>query len=306
MTENAPNTDPAVELRGVSKDYGPTRALREIRLALPWGRVLALFGHNGAGKSTLLRILATLAKPSDGGVRVAGFDARSQAGAVRASVGYAGHHDLLYDDLTPAENLRFYARLYGVPNPAGRVEQVLTDLAAGGWAHRRVRVLSNGMRKRVSIARAILHQPPVLLLDEPDAGLDIEAQQLVDAVVRAVAQAGGSVVLASHDPSRGLAVADDYAVLRAGRLAAQGDVASTTPDDIAALLTSPSPGETPEGRPTSPPPGDTPEGRPNSPPPGDTPEGRPNSPPQTGEMPEGRPNSPPQTGEMPEGQRGKA
>ena len=253
MTENAPNTDApadgyAVELRGVSKDYGTTHALRSVGLALEWGRVLALFGHNGAGKSTLLRILATLAKPSSGDVRVAGFDARSQAGAVRASVGYAGHHDLLYDDLTPAENLLFYARLYGVPDPGERAEQVLADVAAGGWARRRVRTLSNGMRKRVAIARAILHQPPVLLLDEPDAGLDIEAQQLVDSVIRAVAKAGGSVVLASHDPRRGLAVADDYAVLRAGRLAARGESASATPDEIAAALSSPPLGEMPEGQ----------------------------------------------------------
>ena len=251
--QSGPNTDAprdsyAVELRAVSKDYGRTHALRSVDLALGWGRVLALFGHNGAGKSTLLRILATLTRPSDGDVRVAGFDARSQASAVRASVGYAGHHDLLYDDLTPAENLLFYARLYGVPNPAGRAEQVLADVAAGGWARRRVRGLSNGMRKRVAIARAILHQPPVLLLDEPDAGLDIEAQQLVDSVVRAVAQAGGSVVLATHDPRRGLAVAGDYAVLRAGRLAARGESANATPGDIAAALSSLPPGEMPEGR----------------------------------------------------------
>ncbi len=226
----------AIDARGVSKSYGRAVALRSVDLALAWGSVLALFGHNGAGKSTLLRILATLAKPSQGSVAIARFDSRSRPQAARASIGYAGHHDLLYDDLTPAENLLFYARLYGVPNPNDRVERALADVAAEGWAHRRARDLSNGMRKRVAIARALLHQPPILLLDEPDAGLDIEAQRLVDSVIGAVASSGGSVILTTHDPQRGLAVAAEYAVLRSGRLTARGLARDAAPAGIAALL----------------------------------------------------------------------
>lgn len=242
MTDAAPTTPTptdahlAVDARAVSKAYGRAVALRSVDLALGWGRVLAVFGHNGAGKSTLLRVLATLTRPAEGAVAVAGFDARTQSRLVRASVGYAGHADLLYDDLTAEENLRFYASLYGDRAPAGRVAQALADVGAASWARRRTRTLSNGMRKRVAIARAILHQPPVLLLDEPDAGLDVEAQRLVDTVVRAVADAGGAVVLTSHDPRRGLAVADDYAVLRDGRVAASGPADGMTPDGVAALL----------------------------------------------------------------------
>ncbi len=243
----------AIEARGLSKTFGRSAALRSVDLALGWGSVLALFGQNGAGKSTLLRILATLAKPSQGAVAVAGFDARSRPAAVRASVGYAGHHDLLYDDLTSTENLLFYARLHGVPSPAERVERVLADVGAEAWAGRRTRALSNGMRKRVAIARALLHQPPVLLLDEPDAGLDIEAQKLVDSVIGAVATAGGCVVLTSHDPQRGLAVADRYAILRDGRLAAHGPAGETTPAGVADLISGkpdspPSAGAAPSGR----------------------------------------------------------
>ena len=240
MAENAPNAPTgdsyAVELRDVSKAYGRTVALRSVDLAVGWGRVLALFGHNGAGKSTLLRVLATLVKPGEGAVAVAGFDPQSKARLVRASVGYAGHQDLLYDDLTPVENLLFYARLYDAPAADERVQRVLADVGAQGWADRRVRTLSNGMRKRVSIARALLHRPSVLLLDEPDSGLDIEAQELVDLVVRAVASGGGTVVLTTHDAARGLAIADEYAVLRGGRLTARGAAAGTTAPEVAAML----------------------------------------------------------------------
>ncbi|MCY4583837.1 MAG: ABC transporter ATP-binding protein, partial [Chloroflexi bacterium] len=161
----------ALELRGVSKSYGATHALRNVDLDAAWGRVLVLFGHNGAGKSTLLRVAAALVKPTAGSVTTAGFDADRQPSHVRAATGYAGHGTLLYDDLTPEENLRFYARLYGVPGPDERAAEVLRDVGAERGARRRVRGLSNGMQKRVAIARALLHRPALLLLDEPDSGL---------------------------------------------------------------------------------------------------------------------------------------
>ena len=229
----------ALELRGVSKTYGSTHALRSVDLAAAWGRVLVLFGHNGAGKSTLLRVAAALVKPGAGSVTTAGFDADQHAGHVRAATGYAGHGSLLYDDLTPEENLRFYARLHGVPQPDERAAEVLRDVGAERWARRRVRGLSNGMQKRVAIARALLHRPALLLLDEPDAGLDVQGRAFVETVIRAVANGGGAVVFSAHDPAQGLALADDFAVLRGGRVAATGETASTTPDEIAALLSAP-------------------------------------------------------------------
>ena len=234
----------ALELRGVSRTYGTTHALRAVDLDAAWGRVLVLFGHNGAGKSTLLRVAAALVKPTAGSVTTAGFDADKNAGRVRAATGYAGHGTLLYDDLTPEENLRFYARLYGVPQPDERAGEVLRDVGAERWAHRRVRGLSNGMQKRVAIARALLHRPALLLLDEPHAGLDVQGRDFVDTVVRAVAAGGGAVVLSAHDPALAFALDGDFAVLRGGRLAATGEAGSATPDEIAALLSAPAEGAT--------------------------------------------------------------
>ncbi|MDE2837338.1 MAG: heme ABC exporter ATP-binding protein CcmA [Chloroflexota bacterium] len=243
MTEQSAPTTPrsghALELRGVSKTYGSTHALRNVDLDAAWGRVLVLFGHNGAGKSTLLRVAAALIKPTAGSVATAGFDADGHAGRVRAATGYAGHGTLLYDDLTPEENLRFYARLYGVARPEERAAEVLRDVGAERWAQRRVRGLSNGMQKRVAIARALLHRPALLLLDEPYAGLDVQGRGFVDAVVRAVAAGGGAVVLSAHDPALAFALDGDFAVLRGGRLAATGEAAGATPDEIAALLSAP-------------------------------------------------------------------
>ena len=229
----------ALELRGVSRTYGTTHALRSVDLDAAWGRVLVLFGHNGAGKSTLLRVAAALVKPTAGSVTTAGFDADKDAGRVRAATGYAGHGTLLYDDLTPEENLRFYARLYGVPDPNERAAEVLRDVGAERWVHRRVRGLSNGMQKRVAIARALLHRPALLLLDEPDSGLDVQGRAFVETVVRAVANGGGAVVFSAHGPAQGLALADDFAVLRGGRIAAAGEAASAAPDEVAALLSAP-------------------------------------------------------------------
>ncbi len=234
-----PRSGHALELRGVSRTYGTTHALRSVDLDAAWDRVLVLFGHNGAGKSTLLRVAAALVKPTAGSVTTAGFDADGQSQRVRAATGYVGHGTLLYDDLTPEENLRFYARLYGVPDPDERTAEVLRDVGAERWAHRRVRGLSNGMQKRVAIARALLHRPVLLLLDEPDSGLDVQGRAFVETVVRAVANGGGAVVFSAHDPARGLATADDFAVLRGGRIAAAGEAASTAPDEIAALLSAP-------------------------------------------------------------------
>ena len=235
-TPTAARSGHALELRGVSKTYGGTRALRSVDLAAGWGRALALYGHNGAGKSTLLRAAAALIKPDAGAIKAAGFDAGSDATRLRAATGYAGHGSLLYDDLTAEENLRFYARLYGVPRPNERAAEVLRDVGAERWAARRIRGLSNGMQKRVAIARALLHRPALLLLDEPDAGLDVEGRAFVESIVRAVANGGGAVVFSTHDPALGAAVSDDFAVLRGGRVAAQGEATGVTPAEIGALI----------------------------------------------------------------------
>jgi heme ABC exporter ATP-binding subunit CcmA len=222
----------ALALEGVRKRYGATAALAGVDLSLGWGQVLGLFGHNGAGKSTLLRVLTTLARPDAGSVRVAGLDPVRQAAAVRAAIGYVGHAPLLYDDLTPAENLAFSASLYRVADAPARIGALLDEVGASAYAHRRVRTLSNGMAKRVALARALLHRPALLLLDEPETGLDAEGLRLLERLIGAVAQAGGTVVLSTHDLERGLRVADEALVLRRGRVALAAPAASL---DVASL-----------------------------------------------------------------------
>ena len=217
MTTEPPPAD-AIATSRLTKSFGRTRALSDVGLRVPWGTALALFGPNGAGKSTLLRILATLSSPDDGDIRVAGLDQRKEPGKVRATIGYLGHQSLLYDDLSAAENLHFYARLYSVPDAASRVGELLADVGLADRADQRARTLSNGMRKRLSLARALLHRPSVLLLDEPETGLDQAGVDLLERVVRGVAEAGACVAFTTHDVERGLALADRVAVLAAGRL----------------------------------------------------------------------------------------
>jgi heme ABC exporter ATP-binding subunit CcmA len=221
MTTNAKAAESqlAIDVQGLSKSFGRMAALRKVDIQLAYGEGLALFGHNGAGKSTLIRTLSTMIRPDEGVVRIAGFDRDSQASKIRSVIGYVGHQSLLYDDLSPRENLLFYAKLYGLADAKELVERSLDEVGATSYAERRVRVLSNGMQKRVAIARALLHRPRVLLLDEPETGLDQGGLELLDAVVTAVKQGGASVVMATHGTERGLALAEQAVVLADGRVA---------------------------------------------------------------------------------------
>ena len=227
----------AVAVAGLSKTFGRTRALVDVDLSVAWGETLAVLGHNGAGKSTLLRVIASLVRPDAGTVAVGGFDRTKDAAAARSIVGYVAHQPLLYDDLTAEENLAFYARLYGLRDPRPRIAEVLDDLGASAWANRRVRGLSNGMQKRVAIARALLHRPSVVLLDEPETGLDVDGLAMLDRLVRTVTDGGAAVVMTTHGMERGFGLADQIAVLAEGRVALGGRTAEVTPADVRAMLT---------------------------------------------------------------------
>lgn len=218
--DSVPSTDPglAIDVAKLSKAFGRTPALRSVDFQLGWGKVLALFGHNGAGKSTLIRTLCTLARADEGSVRIGGFDSLKQASHVRSVVGYVGHQPLLYEEMSAIENLNFYAKLYGLDDVRGRIERALDEVGATSYANQRVRTLSNGMQKRVAIARALLHRPRVLLLDEPETGLDQAGLDLLDSIVNAVKAGGASVLLSTHAAERGLALADRVLVLANGRV----------------------------------------------------------------------------------------
>jgi heme exporter protein A len=214
---------PALELDGLSRNFGEREALGGVSLRLDTGQTLVVFGPNGAGKTTLLRVLATLLRPHAGTVNVLGAGIPDEAWAVRGRVGLLGHEPLLYRELSPEQNLTFHARLHGVAQE--RVGEVLDAVAISRRASEPLRTLSRGMIQRVAVARAILHDPELLLLDEPYSNLDPAAVELVAPLIGAAS--ARTRVICSHDPAGGLAEADVVLGLREGRpalLRAAGEV----------------------------------------------------------------------------------
>jgi heme exporter protein A len=209
----APEAAPAIELQGLTRRYGEREALADVSLTLHAGATLVVFGPNGAGKTTLLRVLATLLRPHAGTARVLGHALPGEGWAVRGRVGLLGHASLLYRDLTARENLRFHARLHGVAPE--RVEALLDAVGLAARADDPVHTYSRGMVQRAAVARAVLHDPELLLLDEPTANLDPRATELVEPLIGA--SSGRTRVLTSHDPVGGLEGADLALGLRAGR-----------------------------------------------------------------------------------------
>ena len=226
-----PDPDPAVLLRGAGRRYGERAALRDVSLELAAGQTLVVFGPNGAGKTTLLRMLATLLRPHAGEVRVLGRSLPDDGYAVRGRIGFLGHEPLLYRELSGRENLRFHARLHGVGSE--RVEAVLAAVGMDRRAGDPVAELSRGMVQRLAVARAVLHEPELLLLDEPLANLDPAAQAQVAPLIGA--GSGRTRVLTSHDPAGGLVGADLALGLKGGRAELLAHAAAVTPAQIAAL-----------------------------------------------------------------------
>jgi heme exporter protein A len=221
----------ALEVEGLARHYGEREALSDVSLSLEEARTLVVFGPNGAGKTTLLRVLATLLRPHAGAVRVLGSSLPDDAWAVRGRIGLLAHEPLLYRELTARENLRFHARLHDVAEE--RVEEVLEAVAISARASEPLRNLSRGMVQRVAVARAVLHDPELLLLDEPYANLDPAAIELVEPLIGAAS--GRTRVVCSHDPGGGLAEADLVLGLRAGRTVLLRDAATVQPGEIAEL-----------------------------------------------------------------------
>ena len=220
-----------IELDGLLRRYGEREALSDVSLSLAAGQTLVVFGPNGAGKTTLLRVLATLLRPHAGEVRVLGSSLPDEAWAVRGRVGLLGHEPLLYRELTARENLRFHARLHGVGEE--RVEELLAAVALADRGDEPVKTLSRGMVQRVAVARATLHDPELLLLDEPRANLDPAASELVEPLIGA--RARRTRVISSHDPGGGLAEADLVLGLRDGRPALLREAGDVDPGEIVEL-----------------------------------------------------------------------
>ncbi|MBK8781191.1 MAG: heme ABC exporter ATP-binding protein CcmA [Anaerolineales bacterium] len=209
-----------IETKKLVKRFGLKTILRGVDFSVEPGEFVALLGPNGAGKTTFLRILATLSRPSLGSVKVAGHSLPNESAQVRAKLGVVSHMPLLYPDLTAEENLEFYARMYGIIDFGPRITEVLQMV---GLEHRRkdlVRTFSRGMQQRLAIGRAVIHDPEVMLFDEPYTGLDQDASEMLDEVLKSVAAKGRTVVMTSHDLARAEDLATRFDILSRGVITA--------------------------------------------------------------------------------------
>ena len=209
-----------IEVRKLVKRFGHKTVLKKLDFDAQQGEFVALLGPNGAGKTTFLRILATLSRPSLGLVKIAGFQLPGQASAVRSRLGVVSHLPLLYGDLTAEENLRFFGQLYNVEHLKTRVDTVLDLVGLSNRRRDMVRTFSRGMQQRLAIGRAIIHDPDVLLLDEPHTGLDQDACEMLDKVLLQVSARGHTLVMTSHDLARAAGLASRFDILTRGRIQA--------------------------------------------------------------------------------------
>jgi len=209
-----------ITVKKLVKRFGFKTVLRGVDFDVQPGEFVALLGPNGAGKTTFLRILSSLSRPSLGSVNVAGFQLPNEAAAVRARLGVVSHLPLLYGDLSAEENLRFYARMYNIANAKDRITEVLEMVGLENRRHDLVRTFSRGMQQRLAIGRAVLHDPDVILFDEPYTGLDQDASTMLDKVLKTVAAQGRTVVMTSHDLARAEDLATRFDILSRGVIAA--------------------------------------------------------------------------------------
>jgi heme exporter protein A len=209
-----------IEVRKLVKRFGLKTVLRDLDFHVEPGEFVALLGPNGTGKTTFLRILASLSRPTLGYVSIAGHSLPDQSAAVRRSLGVVSHLPLLYGDLTAEENLRFYGRMYDVPALEARITEVLKMVGLENRRGDLVRTFSRGMQQRLAIGRAVLHDPEVMLFDEPYTGLDQDASTMLDEVLKTVGARGRTVVMTSHDLTRAEDLCTRFDVLSRGVIAA--------------------------------------------------------------------------------------
>ena len=224
-----------IEVRKLIKRFGLKAVLRGLDFQVQPGEFVALLGPNGAGKTTFLRILASLSRPSMGEVRIAGHSLPAQASIVRRRLGVVSHLPLVYGDLTAEENLRFFGRMYAVADMPRRIDEVLELVGLAPRRRDLVRTFSRGMQQRLAIGRAVLHDPDVMLFDEPHTGLDQDACNMLDDVLRQVARRGRTVVMTSHDLARAADLASRFDVLSRGVIVASAQREDLPPDQLLAF-----------------------------------------------------------------------
>jgi len=222
MPADAASARPILELRGVSKYFGDLVALRRVELRVEPGDAVLLYGPNGAGKTTLLRTLAALSRPTEGEVLFNGEDIHRHAGLSKARVGFVSHATFLYGELTGRENLRFAGTLFGLDDLERRIDHALDLFAVRERASEPVRGLSRGLQQRVSLARAFLHDPDFLLLDEPFTGLDAASVKGLEAILGRLPGEGKAIIFSNHDFEQGVALARRLVALEGGRVRYDG------------------------------------------------------------------------------------
>lgn len=207
-----------IHVRNLTKKFGSKTVFTDINFSVKSGDFLTIVGPNGAGKTTLLKIMATLIKATEGTVEIGGFDVKKSPENVREIIGVISHNTYLYNELTAVENLKFFGKMYAIPEINTRIDNVLEQTGLEQRKHDRVGTFSRGMKQRLSIARAILHQPSVLLLDEPYTGLDQHASAGLEDVLHTLAGYGITTIMVSHDLDRGLKLCDHALIMAAGEV----------------------------------------------------------------------------------------
>lgn len=233
-----PQVEPIIEVKGLVKKFGFKTVLRKVDLSLEKGDFLALFGHNGAGKTTLIRILCSLMRPTSGEIHIAGLDPLNEREALCKTIGVISHQTFLYKNLSAFENLRFYGRMYDVPDLKDRIEALLELVGLSEYRDDPVNNFSRGMQQRLSVARAIIHDPSILFLDEPYTGLDQHGAEDLKKLLKRFRSQGKTILMTSHDIDRGLELCNMTAILKSGRLIFKEKVTRALKDDFRQLYLS--------------------------------------------------------------------
>lgn len=227
-----PAYDSIIAAKGIGKRFGYKTVLRHVDLLLKQGDSLALFGPNGAGKTTLIQILCSLMQPTSGHVKIAGYDTRYERQNLCKVVGVVAHHTFLYDNLSACENLKFYGTMYGVINLKKKIEKLIREVGLGEYRNERVHTFSRGMQQRLSVARAIIHDPLILFLDEPYTGLDPQGAEDFKQILQDFRKQGKTILMTSHDLNKGLELCNRVAILASGRLVYDEDLSKLTADNF--------------------------------------------------------------------------
>ena len=225
----------AIEVRHLRKAFGTLKAVDGIDFELKQGEFLTVFGPNGAGKTTLIKILAGLTRPSSGTAKVAGFDVAEVHPEMRKEIGIISHATALYADLTPLENLIFFARMHGLKQPEDRPLKVIDEVGLSPRRNDRVRTFSRGMLQRLSIARAVLHDPAILFLDEPFTGLDLHATNVLKEHLQRLHDRHRTILMTTHDISCGLEMCDKVALQVQGKFAFLENIADVDKDQFESI-----------------------------------------------------------------------